>query len=201
MRGLWRELVVRSVKGAMPRTESRRSSERSADAPEEGFRIVGVRGKGATPELLWTIENYNVVKFDNVYYALPHGLPVDWESGTVSTLPGVLVGKTVKEVTDELDRVLDGRLKAAAEVEALPAASKGSGPGGEYSKVPILIGSVDGYNIVSYEGWVYGIPQSLGHVDLTETDIMEMAGVIRDVSKDVVENEILSAVHADHAAA
>jgi hypothetical protein len=43
---------------------------------------------------------------------------------------------------------------------------------------------------VSYEGFVYGMPQSLGDIDLSEVDVIGIEGVIRDVSRQVVENEI-----------
>jgi radical SAM superfamily enzyme YgiQ (UPF0313 family) len=56
--------------------------------------------------------------------------------------------------------------------------------------VPVLVGSLDGYNVVEYEGWFYGLPQAMGPLDLGQTDVIEMPGVIRDLSRDVVENEI-----------
>ena len=72
--------------------------------------------------------------------------------------------------------------------------SRAMGPAAEASRVPLLLGEVISHNIVSYEGWIYGIPQELGPIDLTEVDPMELPGVIRDVSRDVVENEILERV-------
>jgi radical SAM superfamily enzyme YgiQ (UPF0313 family) len=56
--------------------------------------------------------------------------------------------------------------------------------------VPLLVGSLQGYNVVEYEGWFYGLPQALGPLDLSQTDVIEMPGVIRDLSRDVVESEI-----------
>ena len=50
----------------------------------------------------------------------------------------------------------------------------------------------EGYDVISYEGWIYGMPHALGAIDLTEIDVLEMPGVIRDVSRDAVENEILA---------
>ena len=41
---------------------------------------------------------------------------------------------------------------------------------------------------------MYGIPQSLGPIDLLNVDVMEWPEVIRDVSEDVVESEILARV-------
>ena len=63
-----------------------------------------------------------------------------------------------------------------------------------FTKVPVLLSTMeaDGYNIFAYEGWIYGMPHVLGPIDLSEVDVMEMPGVIRDVSRDAVENEILA---------
>jgi len=187
LKGCWREFVSRSRQV---------SPQGNLDG---GPRIISVISKGAVPELMWTVENYNVVKFDNAYYALPHGVPIDWESGLVASQPGVLVSRTLKEVMDELDKVLGSKVKGAVYDEA--QAARGSGPSDEYSQVPVLLGSLEDYNLVSYEGWIYGIPQSLGAVDLMETDIMEMPGVLRDVSRDAVENEIQDRTRAGQAVA
>ena len=55
---------------------------------------------------------------------------------------------------------------------------------------PRLVGAVEAYNVLEYEGWFYGVPQALGNIDLATTDVVEMPGVIRDLSRDVVESEI-----------
>jgi hypothetical protein len=57
-----------------------------------------------------------------------------------------------------------------------------------------LLGAIEDYNIVSYEGFIYGLPQALGPLDLTQTDAIGIEGVIRDVSRQVVENEIVDIV-------
>jgi hypothetical protein len=75
-------------------------------------------------------------------------------------------------------------------VEA-PAATK---------SVPILVGALEGYNVVEYEGWFYGLPQALGPLDLGQTDVIEMPGVIRDLSRDVVENEVRELVRTQRSA-
>ncbi len=43
---------------------------------------------------------------------------------------------------------------------------------------------------MEFEGWYYGIPHALGDIDLAATDVIEMPGVIRDLSREVVEGEI-----------
>ncbi|HEU5408043.1 MAG TPA: hypothetical protein VFU48_09765, partial [Nitrospira sp.] len=63
-----------------------------------------------------------------------------------------------------------------------------------FTKSPIVLRTMpeEGYDVISYEGWIYGMPHALGAIDLTEIDVIEMPGVIRDVSRDAVENEILA---------
>ena len=68
------------------------------------------------------------------------------------------------------------------------------GPAGEFFPEPRLLESIGDYNIVGYEGWIYGIPIALGSLDLTETDVTEMPEVIKDVARDVVVNEINSLI-------
>lgn len=162
----------------------------SVNVNSEDIFIVSVMTKFAQPELMSTIGTYNIVKFDGVYYGVPHGAPVDWESGALAAIPGMLIGKNVADLVSEidslsnssvLDKVSSGPSKPIAIEEAL-------------SKAPILLGTMEreGYNIVSYEGWVYGMPHDLGLIDLTRVDVIEMPGVIRDVSRDAVESEVIS---------
>jgi hypothetical protein len=49
---------------------------------------------------------------------------------------------------------------------------------------------------VSFNGWIYGIPQTLGPVDLSQEDVAARPGVVRDSSEEVVEREILAQVTA-----
>jgi hypothetical protein len=56
------------------------------------------------------------------------------------------------------------------------------------------VNSLEGYNVVEYEGWYYGIPQRLGNMELDKTDVIENPDVIRDLSREVVENEIRETV-------
>jgi hypothetical protein len=67
--------------------------------------------------------------------------------------------------------------------------------------VPVLVGALDGYNVLEYEGWFYGLPQALGPLDLGQTDVIETPGVIRDVSRDVVETEIRELTRTQRSAA
>lgn len=166
--------------------ERRPPGPRGTAVPGRDCTIVASVTKGATPDLLSSVDAYNVVQFDGRYYACPHGTVIDWESGEAASLPGVFVADTAKGV---MAHILAMRQRATAASAATQ--ERGSGPAGDISAVPVHLGAVSGYNMVTYEGWVFGIPQALGDVDLAEIDVMELPGVIRDVSRDVVESEIL----------
>ena len=55
---------------------------------------------------------------------------------------------------------------------------------------PVTVGTLNGYTLIAYEGWYYGLPEAYGDINLAEQDVMELSGVIRDLSREVVESEI-----------
>jgi hypothetical protein len=157
-------------------------------ADGDGFTIISMVTKGAKPELISTIDTFNLVKYDGMFYGVPHGASVDWDSGVCATVPGMLVGETMRDVVAMIESGTKISRRDGIECEPL-----GQVRPEQFSKVPILLETMtkEGYNIVSYEGWIYGMPHELGAIDLAEVDVMEMPGVIRDVSRDAVETEIL----------
>ena len=154
--------------------------------PDTGLFAVRATSKDAQPTLLTALNTYNLVEYDGVFYGLPHGLNYNWEDPGASSQPGVIMANNAQEAM----RLIREHTRVSAATTTSAVAEKGSGPAGEITKVPKLLGSIENYNIVSYEGFIYGIPQILGNIDLVETDVIEMEGVIRDVSRQVVENEI-----------
>jgi radical SAM superfamily enzyme YgiQ (UPF0313 family) len=168
-----------------------RTAASAARVPIPHTDLVAMRAitKGAQPNLLTSFNEYryNLVEYDGLFYGLPHGMVYDWEDPNAALLPGVIVAESAQKAM----RTIRERAQAGGSKEQVPAAAeRGSGPAGEISSVPQLLGSIEDYNIVSYEGFIYGLPQALGAIDLTETDAIEIEGVIRDVSRLVVENEI-----------
>jgi hypothetical protein len=193
VRMLWRGTLEQYVKKPLTSLVKHRGTPsvvHSGRVPGEDFWIVSVVTKNALPELMWTMDGYNVVKYDGTFYGLPHGVAVDWEHDDVGSRAGVFAAATVRSVVG----MIEAKTARSRDSSAGPSAGRGSGAGGEAAHVPILLGSLEGYNIIAYEGWVYGIAQTLGPIDLTETDPMGTPGVIRDVSRDVVENEILERI-------
>ncbi|WP_298254073.1 radical SAM protein [Bradyrhizobium sp.] len=154
--------------------------------PGTDIVVFSVASKDATPDLLRTIENYNLVQFDGRFYGVPHGVYLDWNDFDVEAIPGLVVANTAKEATYQIEEQIGGLRRRAVSEQA----ERGTGPAEEFFPEPILLESMGDYNVVGYEGWVYGIPIALGALDLTEVDVTEMPGVIKDVARDVVINEI-----------
>lgn len=121
----------------------------------------------------------------------PANSPVPWGEVDVSRLPGVITRASLVEAIAEVEKAQGltrreeqpdepaPRPRAFALQTIEPVAAR-----------PRLVGSMEGYNVVEYEGWFYGLPQALGEVKLDKVDVLEMPGVIRDLSRDVVEGEI-----------
>ncbi len=185
-------------------------TEASSVDLEGRLELVSVVTRGANPELLRTMGSYNIVKYDGVYYGVPHACgAVRWGEEPVDALPGVLTARAMREIVERIESgeetgsAADGvrrqiRRLAAGVYSRLRGerakgrdrlASESAGASGR-SSAPRLVCAVGDYNVVEFEGWFYGLPQSLGSLDLQTVDVMEMPGVVRDVSRDVVEGEI-----------
>lgn len=90
-------------------------------------RVLGIISTGATPDPLWTIGTYNIVKFDAMYYAIPQGRPIDWDCGTVAAIPGVLCARSLRQLNSELATLSElqpaGRPTPSRKPPAPPAAA------------------------------------------------------------------------------
>lgn len=163
------------------------NAERAPDGPGEFVAIRAV-SKGAEPSMLTSFKDYryNLIEYDGLFYGVPHGLQFDWNDPDSVLLPGVIVGESAQKAM----RTIRERTQISEPKKPQAVAEKGSGPAGQIAKVPQLLDAIEDYNIVSYEGFIYGLPQALGPIDLAQTDVIETEGVIRDVSRQVVENEI-----------
>ena len=179
------------------RTDSRaRGTTRMAG---DEVRVAAAVSRRAVPELMRTVGAYNVVKFDGSVYGVPHALgPVDLRKTDLSDHPLVVVTKAMKPMVEMLEklqglqpRATPGRRAGATSMApaAPPLIQLTVRPRTEAA--PRLVNTLENYKVVEYEGWFYGLPDALGPIDLSVTDVIEVPGVIRDVSRDVVEGEIL----------
>lgn len=164
-------------------------------APGAEVEVVSAISDGAMTEPLGLVNDYIVVHLDQLFYAVPRMVV---EAGArneklrnlpLHEQPGAVVAKSYPEVLSAIGWRRERRLHAA-----VPAQSRG--PGSGISGAPRLVRSLLGYNIIAYEGWFYAVPESLGAVDLTETDALSLPGVIADVAQVALENEIQDRVAA-----
>ncbi len=59
------------------------------------------------PVLLESIGPYNIVSYQGLYFGLPKRLgAVNWLSGQVGTLPGVVTASTLKEVKKSISQLM-----------------------------------------------------------------------------------------------
>ena len=59
------------------------------------------------PILLKVVGNYNIVQFRSDFFAIPHGVSVNWEKDKVASLPGVLMAGSQEGVEALLPRPLE----------------------------------------------------------------------------------------------
>ena len=87
----WEKDVVEALPGAAVRGSLQEAVE---------FAKTNRLPPSRTPVLLATIRSFNIVLFQGRYYVLPHGLAVDWETGEVEKLPGVVVRGSLEEAVE-----------------------------------------------------------------------------------------------------
>ena len=129
-------------------------------------------------------------------------LDVRWGEDKISAFPGVVTSSNLVVVLNEVEKITGvARRRAIAGEGAGDFVQSIQLPQVAARSVPRLVNSLEGYNVVEYEGWYYGIPQRLGNMELDKTDVIENPDVIRDLSREVVENEIRETVAATACAA
>jgi len=148
----------------------------SRQAVEQKIRdLAAMRRHGCdeAPRLLGSIEDYNIVSYDDCIYGLPRALgPIDLAEAAADMLPEGVIRDVSRQAVEQRIRDLAAMRRH------------------EIDEAPRLLGSIEDYNIVSYDDCIYGLPRALGHIDLVATDIAALEGVIQDVSRQAVEQRI-----------
>lgn len=153
------------------------------------FSINGVVDKNASPEFLWSSNNYNFVKYNLNFYMVPHGMPVDWDTGMVDQHEDIIHEKSLQKLSQKYISIHGRDENELKMVNPKNEYNKSSGPFDKSNKNPIIIKSLNDFRIVSYEGWVYGIPKKYKNTKIENLDLLAK-DIIRDVSEDVVEDQI-----------
>jgi hypothetical protein len=178
-------IAADDLRAALPNLVKKHASEAGTVDVRNELTVRSAFTRNAVPELIRSVGTTNIVRYDGYFYLLPQRLgAVKWGEEDVAALPGVVVVSNSREAF----AVAEGKAPARSQAKVVP---KPVSKGPEKSRpVPLLRKTIGTYNIVEYEGWYYGLPHSLGPIDLQKVDVIEMPGVIRDVSANVVEREI-----------
>ncbi len=92
------------------------------------------------PELVESIESYNIVKYNNLFYALPMLLgSIDFTDNKQLDRPEILKGNTKEEIIDSIQAILNF--------------------------LPVFVCSYEHYNIVKFKHVFYAIPKPLERID------------------------------------
>lgn len=146
------------------------------------FRVVS---NVAKPEFLFSIKNYNLVEFDDQFFACKQGRSIDFWDIKVDN-ENILADENIANLINRVEKLQEkDNVKKMSDSLSIAAQNVNKN-----TSAPKLIKSIMSYNIVVYEGWVYGIPQNLGPIDLQEVDVFDFPDIIRDLSPTVVEDEI-----------
>lgn len=117
------------------------------------------RGQGGT-KLVRELATYNILSYDGKFYGVPHSLgPVDLAKKEHRENPQIVE----RASADEIEAFLAER---SASVAPLPA-QQPSRPQGVQAP-PVLVGMAGPFNVVSYDDAYFGVPTSLGPVDLAD---------------------------------
>lgn len=132
------------------------------------------------PRLVLSEGGYNIVAYDGQYLGIPHYLgPLKVDKTDFSTIPNVIV---------------EGRFGSALARVRRAASEARLNPTKVTSRTPQLVLSEGNYNIVAYGEKYFGIPQSLGPLEVDKTDFSSISNVVVEDELEAVLSHIRKAV-------
>jgi predicted O-methyltransferase YrrM len=133
-----------------------------------------------TPQLVESVDPYNIVAWRERYYGLPQSLgAVDLSTmdlAELERLDGIFISQSQSDIKKAIQAYLmSGKISGLSSPnEEACATTIPKRSAHHYYSTPELVESVDTYNIVAWRERYYGLPQSLGAVDLSTTDLTEL---------------------------
>ncbi|MGP0630177.1 hypothetical protein ACTRW9_10740 [Nitrospina sp. 32_T5] len=119
------------------------------------------------PLLIEEWKTYNIVKYQKKYWGIPQSLgDVDLTQSSFQQVPSLLKDNSPEKVRHKIDDLVDD------------------------PNIPLLIEEWNTYNIVKYQKKYWGIPQSLGDVDLTQSSFQQVPSLLKDNSPEKVRHKI-----------
>lgn len=125
----------------------------------------------AAPELVKVVGRYNIVKYNGAVYGAPHGIEIDWKNGDLKNIPGMIVESSVE--------------KAEQTIANMPSQQEPS-----VAATPILVSVIGQYNIVEFNGNVYGAPHGVD-IDWHKDDLPNIKGMVVGSSVIMVEISVI----------
>jgi radical SAM protein with 4Fe4S-binding SPASM domain len=126
----------------------------------------------APPQLVETVDAYNIVRFNGSYLGVPQALgPIDLDAWDLAGLPGLLRGDNL--------RAMRQMIRARTAEDA-------------HSEEPQLIEELGDYNIVRFGDAYLGVPHDLGPIDLSEQDLAALPGLFRGETLNAVRDMIIT---------
>ena len=125
-------------------------------------------GNSSDARLVKTVGHYNIVKFNGNVYGAPHGVAIDWRKDDLKKVPGMVAGVSVDAVEKS--------------IRSLPPQ--------EASLDARLIRVIGHYNVVKFDGKVYGAPHGVV-IDWRKDDLEKVPGMIVGTSVVTVEMSII----------
>lgn len=104
------------------------------------------------PILIESFKNFNIVKFNNKYFAIPPGQAIDWAKDNMENVPGVIIANNKQELTS--------RLSVESNIDE-----------------PILIKTIKNFNIVKFSNNYFAIPHGM-IIDYSKDDLTKKSDVI-----------------------
>ncbi|WP_420547904.1 B12-binding domain-containing radical SAM protein [Curvivirga sp.] len=140
---------------------------------------------------------YKIIGCADQYYTVPLDVP----RMTAEMLPemsnyGISAFVTFNDAVDHAwshssSKIASALVRETSENSEEQNVGENLGPASEaFTSKPILLEEKGDYHIIGYEGVIYGVPSQYSDVDLTEVDIISWPGVIRDVSRDAVLDQV-----------
>jgi hypothetical protein len=126
-----------------------------------------------------TDRGINYIFYTGLYYAIPQSMGLNNLEELIYDLPDGVV------FSDSLDA-----LKSFSGQQAIAQPNPSQLIASGESDIPQFLKTEGEYNIIFFGGYYFAIPQSLGEIDLLETDFMNVPEIVRDVSLYVIEDYI-----------
>jgi len=162
-------------------SKDRRGIEKLIDKAIQSRPKVKVKAVDQPPRLAGSYQGYNIVDYRGQFYGVPQSLgPLDLSKEEDRKHKEIIVSKDRKEIEKLIDKAIQSRPKAQPKEKAA-------------DRSPKLIQSYKGYNIVEYNNRFYGVPQSLGILDLRKEEDRNRDGIL--VGKDIEEIKTLIKKH------